>query len=656
MAAGTDGVYVSGITYSPDFPTTDGAVQRRSLSRSEAFASQFAFDGALVYSTYLGNGASATGEGLAVGPAGELYVTGFTRDARITPTLGGLNLPGRHFILKLNPEATRIEFAASGVGGSHITIAPNGDMVVAGTAGIGLPGVSESIPTTDDSFQPKANPALCGSGFLGFPCPKQFVLKLNASASRVVWGTWLTGSKSEAPAGVAIAPDGSILVAGTVTASDYPVTPDAMIPVYPSRTQSDFRTGRDSSGYLSRLSADGKQLLYSTFVGGSGTDGVNAMHIDRDGAVMLAGFTTSDDFPVSSTRPTPCLPREYKLGDPALTRLPAPGVRRQAWIARLTGLGTGIAASKVFGGKTASATSLDMDALGGVLATGDSLEPDFPLSPDVYHGLIGEAGVWLSHWTPSESGESELGCIADPADLTLTARVAPGRLLTLWGSGFGVPPQSFDSGAGQAPAELAGLRVLFDDIPGRLLYVSPRQINVVVPFLTARSQAVILRIEKNGRLIAIHRLGATQRTPRIFVKGEPDPASYALIPVANNEDGSSNSPQSPASPGSLVTLFLNGAGAQRTPVEDGAVSHQPLLPLDVPVTVSIRDLPLEVVSASAAEGQVAGVWQLKVRIPENQARLALLTVKVDGVLAHPLLEELLVWVTTPEGESVDGSR
>ena len=63
--------------------------------------------------------------------------------------------------------------------------------------------------------------------------------------------------------------------------------------------------------------------------------------------------------------------------------------------------------------------------------------------------------------------------------------------------------------------------------------------------------------------------------------------------------------------------------------------------------MSIRDLPLEVVSASAAEGQVAGVWQLKVRIPENQARLALLTVKVDGVLAHPLFEELLVWVTAP---------
>lgn len=288
------------------------------------------------------------------------------------------------------------------------------------------------------------------------------------------------------------------------------------------------------------------------------------------------------------------------------------------------------------------ATSIDADPEGRSYVGGYTLETDFPLSADVIHGAIGDAGVWLAGWTPSQANDN-VSCITDPADLGLTAQAAPWRLLTLWGNDFGVAAQAFDADSGRAPTELAGLRVLFDGLPGRLLYVSPEQINVAVPFTAARSSSVIMRLEKDGNVIAAHRLGALARAPRAFV--EIAPGEGFRNPVALNEDGSLNSRDSPAPPGSLLTLFLNGAGDPQLAIEDGVIARPPLLPLDVPIQVKIRDRALEVVSVTAAEGHVAGVWQVMVRIPTDVNRQFPLTVRLDGQLAHPEFEELLVWVS-----------
>jgi uncharacterized protein (TIGR03437 family) len=305
----------------------------------------------------------------------------------------------------------------------------------------------------------------------------------------------------------------------------------------------------------------------------------------------------------------------------------------------------------VFGGKNTAATSTEIDLEGRAYVIVQSPEADFPLSADVYHGPVGDRGVWLARWSPAESARNVLACISDAADLTLTGKASPGRLLTLWGSFPGVGSQAFDTDAQQAPAKLGGVRVLFDDVPGRLLYVSEGQINVAVPFTAASSPTVTLRIEKDGDIIESHRLGVVARAPRVFRQPEATGAAcnrlsaFGLIPIALNEDGSANSCESPAAPGSLVTLFLNGAGVPESPIEDGVVARPPLLPLRVPVNVSIRDRGLEVVSVTAAEGHIAGVWQVMFRIPSDVDRLANLVVRLDGIRANLEFDEFLVWVS-----------
>jgi len=125
---------------------------------------------------------------------------------------------------------------------------------------------------------------------------------------------------------------------------------------------------------------------------------------------------------------------------------------------------------------------------------------------------------------------------------------------------------------------------------------------------------VVLRLEKDGRVIETRLLGGLDRAPRVF-SDPTEEDGYFLNAIALNEDGSLNSRESPAPPGSQLRLFLNGAGKPQSPVQDGVVSRPPLHPLGVPVQVRARERELEVASATAAEGHVAGVWQVAVRIP-----------------------------------------
>ena len=87
---------------------------------------------------------------------------------------------------------------------------------------------------------------------------------------------------------------GNILLVGTTTSRDFPVTPDAI--------QTAFRGPEgqgDGDGVLAIVSPDGARLLYATFLGGSGGDLIRGMALGPKGAVYLVGSTSSPDFPVT---------------------------------------------------------------------------------------------------------------------------------------------------------------------------------------------------------------------------------------------------------------------------------------------------------------------------------------------------------------------
>jgi hypothetical protein len=88
---GSGNAYVTGVTFSSNFPTTTGALQTSSGGGADAFVSKLNATGtALLYSTFLGGSSTDQGTGIAVDGSGNAYVTGFTLSSNFPTTTGAL--------------------------------------------------------------------------------------------------------------------------------------------------------------------------------------------------------------------------------------------------------------------------------------------------------------------------------------------------------------------------------------------------------------------------------------------------------------------------------------------------------------------------------------------------------------------------------------
>jgi hypothetical protein len=83
---------------------------------------------------------------------------------------------------------------------------------------------------------------------------------------------------------------GNMYVTGATNSPNFPTTPDAVQAVHAG--------GEDV--FFSKMRSDGKALLYSTLLGGSGNDRARGMAVDTEGDAYLTGFTSSTDFPTMS--------------------------------------------------------------------------------------------------------------------------------------------------------------------------------------------------------------------------------------------------------------------------------------------------------------------------------------------------------------------
>ncbi len=148
-----------------------------------------------------------------------------------------------------------------------------------------------------------------------------FVAKFSPTGT-LLFSTYLGGSQNDDPAAIRVHSDGTIYVAGTTNSPDFPTsrcdtgaftfcgrTCDAgevgafqnfcgNASEVPANYCMDVTGCSASDGFLSRLSATGDKLLYSTFLGGSDADLVNDMYVDSAGLAYLVGDTAS-----SSTEP-----------------------------------------------------------------------------------------------------------------------------------------------------------------------------------------------------------------------------------------------------------------------------------------------------------------------------------------------------------------
>jgi len=271
-------LYVTGTTRSTDFPTTEGAY--RTLGGSaDVFVTKFSPGGAVVYSTYLGGPCEDYGRAIAVDADGNAYVTGEVNGGgTCVATPGAL-------VAKLDPDGGLVY--ASRLGGSLVDSSYGTGIAVdaAGHAYVTGAALTSDFPTTEGAYRRAACPNVypfAGDGF---------VAKLSVDGSALVYSTLLCGQGDDSPSSIAIDSDGNAYVAGTTASSDFPLVDPIEV------TRGGGVVGL--SGFVSKLSPDGSQLLYSTYLGGSESAVINAMALDAAGSVYVAGETSSVDFPTT---------------------------------------------------------------------------------------------------------------------------------------------------------------------------------------------------------------------------------------------------------------------------------------------------------------------------------------------------------------------
>jgi uncharacterized protein (TIGR03437 family) len=196
----------------------------------------------------------------------------------------------------------------------------------------------------------------------------------------------------------------------------------------------------------------------------------------------------------------------------------------------------------------------------------------------------------------------------------LPGAVSAGEVVTLIGSGIGSPqPVTMQVlASGLVSTNLSNTTVSFDSVLAPLLYADLNQINAVVPFEISGKTDVQLIVSRGGQSTAAVSVGVVPAAPSIFTQDTTGVGQAAAL----NQDGSLNSPLNPARLGSIITVYLTGAGETNPPGLTGGINPDSSQGSTVlSTTAVINGLPAEVLYSGPAPGLIAGINQVNVRIP-----------------------------------------
>ena len=309
-------VVATGVTESSDFPITANAVQNTIAPNTDvAFVTVISADGTQVlYSTFLGGtqgdggvplpvripgvlppGDTYTiGVGLKVGNDGTIYVVGGTNtiDMPVTPAVTAAQpvIGGEEdaFVARIDP--TKAGSAglvyctylggALGDFAAAVAIDASGNAFVTGEA------QSQIFPTTAGAFQRTHTSGTAA-----------FVTKLDPAGTTIIYSTLVSGSQGgsatsgtnyNAPSAIVIDSLGQAYIDGETNAIDFPTTAGVVQPAPAGK----------NDAFVTELSADGSALVFSTYLGGSESDGLFGIQLDRQGNIVVGGYTGSANAPM----------------------------------------------------------------------------------------------------------------------------------------------------------------------------------------------------------------------------------------------------------------------------------------------------------------------------------------------------------------------
>jgi uncharacterized protein (TIGR03437 family) len=224
--------------------------------------------------------------------------------------------------------------------------------------------------------------------------------------------------------------------------------------------------------------------------------------------------------------------------------------------------------------------------------------------------------------------------------------ISPGELITIKGTNLGpATSATFTVGSGGTLSNaLSGVQVLFDTIPGTPIYVSPTQINVIVPYEIAGRQSTSVSVSYSGQQSGGIQQTVANQAPGIYTDSSTGGGQASVLnqngtlngPSAGIVVGGQNISTSPAAEGSVIAVFMTGGGQTSPASTTGTVTPggTTLYRVQGTVSATINGVNAPVQFAGAAPGEVTGVIQVNLLVPTGVSGSALpLTITINGSTA-----------------------
>lgn len=295
------------VAFYDDLNSEEVDVEFKMIHNNQFGFNLFDYDGSrrividpLIYSTLLGGSSGELGEEIEIDNEGNAYIVGTTHfsTSDYPTTIGSYDYVREKsdeddvFISKLNSEGDSLIYSTfiGGQGqdyGKSIALDSNGNAYITGYTHTSS---SDGYPTVNGSYDKTFN-----GGYTDV-----FVTKINSRGSSLIYSTFLGGLDSDYGSDIEVDSDGNAYITGWTGGSEsilFPTTNGSFDPTHnggPEKTPYDV--------FVTKLDPKGESIVYSTFIGGSGSDEGHDIEVDEEGNIYVTGWTTDAliDYPTTT--------------------------------------------------------------------------------------------------------------------------------------------------------------------------------------------------------------------------------------------------------------------------------------------------------------------------------------------------------------------
>ena len=402
-------VFITGYTYSSDYPTTLGAYDTTCEFCDDYYADVFVSKlnnslTTLQASTFIGGSDDEAAYAFGLDSSGNVFIAGYTYSSDYPTTPGAYDETCEYcadyyadiFVSKLNNSLTSLQ-SSTFIGGNDedayywltLDVDSSGNVYIAGDT------YSSDYPTTPGAYDETCE--YCADYYEDI-----FVSKLNNILTTLQASTFIGGGDDEAVYALGLDSSGNVFITGYTYSSDYPTTPGA------------YDTSWNEI-FVSKLNNSLTTLQASTFIGGSDYEEPYGLGLDSSGNVFITGYTYSFDYPTT--------PGAYDRTCGTDGNCNYDEVEdwyyADVFVSKLNNSLTDLLASTFIGGSSdEEAYGLGLDSSGSVFITGYTYSSDYPTTPGAYDRTCGHcddyyADVFVSkldftHILSATPGENQI--------------------------------------------------------------------------------------------------------------------------------------------------------------------------------------------------------------------------------------------------------